>query len=114
MDLADMLADAVKQAREKNERLAAWKREQRTVLAWWKELDDFVRTHPEAVLGMHISKTALAWLTERDSLRAMERRLRTALDQIESSDPETNRQHADEIANSALAATAADAGKGAT
>lgn len=54
------------------EDLARWKREALTVEGWWKQVDDFIRAHPGAMLGANVSAIAIAWLRERDEmLRAL-------------------------------------------
>lgn len=55
--------------RAERDDLARWKREALQVEAWWKEIDEFVRKHPDVMLGQSVSAIALTWLKERDTLK---------------------------------------------
>lgn len=57
------------------DQLEAWKQSALTVESWWKEIDEFVRKHPDAPLGRNVSDIALAWLKERDALKKSQRNL---------------------------------------
>jgi hypothetical protein len=70
LEKGDVLAAAELDAlRAERDALAAWKKDQLTVTAWWAEIDTFVRAHPDCPLGCHVSKRALEMLQERDALR---------------------------------------------
>lgn len=56
--------------RAEREALACWKTEQLTVTAWWAEIDDYCRKHPEILLGDSVSAFALRLIKERDALSA--------------------------------------------
>ncbi len=48
--------------------LARWKREALVVQSWWRDIDDFVRQHPETKLGSIVPHRALELLRERDEV----------------------------------------------
>ncbi len=48
--------------------LARWKHEALTVQSWWRDIDDFVRQHPETKLGSIVPHRALELLRERDEV----------------------------------------------
>ncbi len=48
--------------------LRQWKKEHLRLTAWWQEIDDFVRSHPDSLVGESVVNNALLWLKARDSL----------------------------------------------
>jgi hypothetical protein len=65
--LAPLVAELISLKAESKD-LARWKREALTVEAWWKRVDDFVRAHPDVLLGSSVVGKTIEWLQQRDAM----------------------------------------------
>ena len=69
-ELASRLSDTLRIRINERDLLQEWKRQGLIVFKKWDEVDAYVRQHPDAVIGCNISEIVLAWIKERDELKA--------------------------------------------
>lgn len=70
-DFARSLERRMNEAIRDRDELAQWKHGQLTVESWWQRIDDFIRSHPDGVVGHSVADTALRFLRERDAALAL-------------------------------------------